>query len=408
VKILIVNVGSTSLKYKAFEFPSEKILAQGRLERIGGQESPVSTTGRSGKERKETAHLPDYGAAISLLSDRLLDREEGALASLEELAAVGFKTVHGGPYSVGEGAKPLTAEVLRAMDAASFMAPAHNPPYIRAIETFQQKLPGVPMVGLFEPAFHSTMPPKAYTYAVPRDWETRNGIRVYGFHGASHRYIAERTPEFLGVPAEKRADYRLISCHLGGSSSLCAVRGGRSLDTTMGFSPQAGLPHSTRCETIDPFAVLYMMKERVWAPHIIGKILCEQSGLLGVSGVSGDMRDLREAAKKGNERARLAIDVFVYQVQKQIGAMAVAAGGVDAIAFTGGIGERDAATRAEVCDGLGFLGVRFAPRRNAGCFGREAVVSRADSRVAVAVIPTNEELVVARETAKLVAKQARG
>jgi len=404
VKILIVNVGSTSLKYKLFEFPSEKVLAQGRLERIGDRESPVSTTGRSGNERKETAHLPDYDAAIDLLTGRLLDPDEGVLAGLDELPAVGFKTVHGGPFSVGEGAKYLTAEILKAMEAASFMAPAHNPPYIRAIETFQRHLPSVPMVGLFEPAFHTSMPPKAFAYAVPRDWETESGIRHYGFHGASHRYVAERTPEFLGIPQGKRDAFRLVSCHLGGSSSLCAVRGGSSMDTTMGYSPQSGLPHSTRCETIDPFAVLYMMKERAWAPHMIGKILCEQSGLLGISGRSGDMRDLRAAAAKGDDRARLAIDVFVYQVQKQIGAMAVAAGGVDAVVFTGGIGERDAKTREEVAAGLEFLGVRLAVRKNRGCFGSEAVISRKESRVILAVIPTNEELVVARETAKLIGK----
>jgi acetate kinase len=404
VKILIVNVGSTSLKYKAFEFPSEKLLAQGRLERIGDKESPVTTTGRSGTERKETAHLPDYGAAIELLTARLLDAQEGVLGSLEELAAVGFKTVHAGPLSTGEGAKLVTPEILKAMDGASFVAPAHNPPYIRAIETFQEKLPGVPMVALFEPAFHTTMPPKAYTYAVPQDWESRDGIRHYGFHGASHRYIAERTPEFLGIPAGKRANFRLVSCHLGGSSSLCAIVGGKSVDTTMGYSPQSGLPQSSRCDTVDPFAVLYMMKERVWAPHIMGKVLCEQSGLKGISGVSGDMRDLREAAKKGNRRAQLAIDVFVYQVQKQIGAMAVAAGGVDAIVFTGGIGERDAQTRAEICAGVELLGVRFSPRKNAGCFGKEGIISRKESKVTVAVIPTNEEIVVARETAKLVGK----
>jgi len=402
VKILIVNVGSTSLKYKVFEFPGEKMLAQGRLERIGDRESPVSTIGRSGKERKETAELPDYGAAISLLAERLLDDEEGVLASLEDLSAVGFKTVHAGPLSTGEGAKIVTPEILKAMDGASFVAPAHNPPYIRAIETFQQKLPGVPMVALFEPAFHSTMPAKAYTYAVPPDWEANQGIRRYGFHGASHRYISERAPEFLEIPAEKRDSFRLVSCHLGGSSSLCAVVGGKSVDTTMGYSPQSGLPQSSRCETIDPFAVLYMMKEKVWAPHIMGKVLCEKAGLKGISGLSGDMRDLREAAKKGNKRARLAIDVFIYQVQKQIGAMSVAAGGVDAIALTGGIGERDAESRAEICSGLEFLGVKLSQKKNAGCFGKEAVISLKESKVAVAVIPTNEEIVVARETAKAI------
>jgi acetate kinase len=263
------------------------------------------------------------------------------------------------------------------------------------------------MVALFEPAFHSTVPRKAYVYAVPPDWETDQGIRRYGFHGASHRYISERAPEFLGIPEKDRASFRLISCHLGGSSSLCAIVGGKSVDTTMGYSPQSGLPQSSRCDTLDPFAVLYMMKEKVWAPHIMGKFLCQKAGLLGLSGISGDMRDLREAAKKGKERAKLAIDVFVYQVRKQIGAMAVAAGGVDAIALTGGIGERGVETRAGILEGLEFLGVKFSPRKNAGCVGEEGVISLKESKVTVAVIPTNEEIIVAREAAKVIEKERR-
>ena len=401
MKILVVNVGSTSLKYKAFQFPSQKVLGQGRLERIGSSKCPVTLVGRSGKTRHDTLCLPDYGAAIDTLIENMLDPEEGALHDLKELSAIGFKTVHAGPRSLGKGAKYLDSRMLKAMERANFVAPAHNPPYIDAIRTMRKKLPRTPLVGLFEPAFHYSMPPKAYTYGVPYEWQTKYGIRGYGFHGASHRFISERAPDFLRVPKSKRSTLRLVSCHLGGSCSLCAAVGGRSADTTMSYSPQSGLVHSKRCETIDAFALLHMMKLRSWSPEVMAETLCKNGGLYGISGVSEDMRDLEQAAAEGNNRAKLAIEVFVYQVQKQVGAMAVAAGGLDVLVFTGGIGERGRKVRGAVCEGLGFLGVKLSSPANNRCHGEERVISTPSSRVSVAVIPANEELIVARETARL-------
>nr|AQS29889.1 hypothetical protein [uncultured bacterium] len=395
--ILIVNVGSTSLKFKVFKFPEETILASGRLEKIGRTECPITLVGRSGKKRESTANLPDYGAAIDTIIADLLSPEEGILNYLEELAAVGFKTVHAGPLSLGEGAKFLTLDVLQAMEDFSFVAMAHNPPYLKAIRTFTDKLPGIPMVGLFEPAFHATMPPKAYTYSVPFEWQAKAGIRVYGFHGASHRSVWEQTVRLLNIPPREQDKFRVVSCHLGGSSSLCGIRGGRSMDTTMGYSPQTGLPHNNRCETIDPFAVLHMMQRKGWGVEKMAEVLTTECGLKGISGLSGDVGELNDQTAD-NGRARLALAVFHYHVAKQAVAMGVACGGIDAIAFAGGIGERGVPNRWAICQELaGMVQVFLDKAKNEACVSKEGIISTHDSPVKVVVVMTNEELVVARE-----------
>jgi acetate kinase len=394
MKILVANVGSTSLKYKLFEITDESVLAEGRIERIGDRESPFEHRGR-GETTRGSASLPDYPSAVQKGIELLTHLEYGAIHRLDEVAAVGFKTVHlrGEP-----GAYVLTDDVLQRMEDYNDLVPAHNPPYINAIRIFRDLLPGIPLVGLFEPAFHTTMPAYVTIYGVPYRWYETYGVRKYGFHGASHRYIAETVPRILRRPAE---GLRIVSCHLGGSSSVCAIKDGRSLDTSMGFSAQSGLFHSTRCGSIDPFIIPFIMDREGLTTGEIRRILCKESGWLGVSGVSGDVRDVLEAADRGDERAALAIEAFCYQVKTTIGAYAAGMGGLDAVAFAGGIGERGVRIREKVCEGLEFLGVKVDPERNRSVAG-EGWISAEGASVAVLVVRTNEEIIVARETARVI------
>lgn len=393
MKILVANVGSTSLKYRLFEMADESVLSEGRIERIGDARSPFEHRGAAG-ELKGTAVLPDCGSAVAKAIDLLTDPGCGAIANLSDLSAVGFKTVHmrGEP-----GAYLLTDDVLARMEEYSDLVPGHNPPYIKAIRHFRDLLPRTPLVGLFEPAFHKTIPAHATVYSVPYRWLIDYGVRKYGFHGASHRYVAETAPALLG---RSSIGLRLVSCHLGGSSSICAIRDGRSVDTSMGFSAQSGVFHSTRCGSIDPFIVPFMMDRESLTTDEIRRILCKESGWLGISGVSGDVRDVEQAADNGNERARLAIDAFCYQVRTTIGAYAAAMGGLDAVAFAGGIGERGARIRQGICEGLEFLGVVIDTSRNSEIPG-QGRISADTSQVDVLVVRTNEEIIVARETVRV-------
>jgi len=353
VNLLIPNLGSTSLKYQILEMPSETAIGKGRLERVTNY-------------REAIAQISTAGQAID---------------------AIALKAVHAGPayrgtFVVDDGVVAALRQFLPA-------APAHNAIYLTAIEAFQEAMPGVPVVAAFEPEFHRTMPEYARQYGVPGAW-LDEGVAKYGFHGASHQYIAERTTAITGRPV------KLVSCHLGGSSSMCAIDHGRSVDTTMGFSPQSGLENATRHGDLDVFAVLYMMERQGWSVEEVRKQLAKTGGLAGLSGVDGgDVRDLEAAAEGGSSRAQLALDVFVYQVKKTIGAYAAAMGGLDAIAFTGGIGENSARLREKCCEGLGFLGIAIDPASNGGGTG-DRIVSAADSRVTVMALATNEELIVAR------------
>ncbi len=389
MKILVANVGSTSFKYKLFDMTDETVLAEGRLERIGGTQCPVEhRVGRS--ETRTTCALPDYPSAIQNVMDAL--DAAGGLRGASDLDAVGFKTVHlrGKP-----GTYALDAGILERMADYTELAPAHNPPYIQAIRIFQALYPGLPLVGLFEPAFHTTIPDYAYTYSVPYAWYETYGVRKYGFHGASHRYISERAPRLLGRAAE---ELNLISCHLGGSASLCAIKNGRSIDTTMGFSAQDGIIHGSRNGAIDPFIIPFVMDREKLSTDEIRRILTTESGLLGISGVSGDVRDLEAAAAAGNRRAKLAVETFCYGVKTAIGAMAAALGGIDALAFAGGIGERGVQVRRRICRGLEFLGIQLDPEKN--CSGPpERLISASESDVKTLIVTTNEEIIVARETA---------
>ena len=398
MRVLVPNLGSTSLKYQLIETDGETVLARGKIERIGGNESPMTwwEAGAAG-ECKTTAQVPDHRVAIQILVDRL-SRHGPSTSGGAAIAAVGFKAVHGGLRY--RGSFRVDESLLAAMQDFVPVAPVHNPIYIQAMQIFREILPGVPGVAVFETGFHATIPEYASLYSVPYEWREKYGVLRYGFHGSSHRYIAQRVPKVLGRAAE---GLRLISCHLGGSSSLAAIYSGRSIETSMGFSPQSGLAQSSRSGDLDPFAVLHVMEKASLTSAAVRQILCQQSGLAGISGLCNDMRDLEKAADEGNPRAALALEAFVHEIKKCIGALAAALGGLDALAFAGGIGENSKRVRSRVCDGLGFLGVHLRQEANEEPSCSDRIISRPDTGVAILVINTNEELVVARETVRVLA-----
>lgn len=378
MKILVANIGSTSFKYRLFDMRDESVLAEGRVERVGQQGSDC----------------PDYAAAIRSSLERMTG-ESKVLASLSELSAIGFKAVHAGPLS---GARVVDESVLEAMEEFSFVAPAHNPPYVAAMRGFREQLPETPMVALFETAFFAALGEATTTYAVPYEWTEQCGVRRYGFHGASHRAASERAQTLLG-----RTNLRHISCHLGGSSSVAAIRDGVAVDTSFGMSPQSGLPQSNRVGDLDAFAVLFMMKKLRLGVEEMAAILGTRSGLAGISGTSGDVRDLERAAEGGNARTRLAIDVFVRSVRHYIGAFLVELGGLDVLSFSGGIGENSAEIRAAICQGLSPFGIELNEESNR-TVRRQGTISSNSSAVAVLILPADEEIIVARATAAVIEK----
>lgn len=391
MKILVANLGSTSFKYRLFDMSNERQLARGGIERIGAPESACFVE-IDGHRQQQTTHVPDHAVAVRTCLEQLTDRTAGCLRSADEVAAIGFKAVHGGRIS---GVQRVTPDVLAAMAEMNQIAPAHNPPYIHAMRLLAEKLPHIPLVAAFETGFHATIEDRLRYYAVPRDWADRLQIKRWGFHGASHRYIATRTAEILG-----RADLRVISCHLGGSSSLCAIRGQQSVATSMGMSPQSGLPHNNRVGDFDPFALPLIMRATGKSlEEILDELAC-RSGLLGLSGVSGDVRDLEHAAAAGNAHARLALEMFISEVRRYLGGLLVELGGLDVLVFTGGIGENGVQIRAAVCSGLLELGIEVDPAANGSARG-EARISPTSARTQIWVVPTNEELIVARQARDL-------
>lgn len=401
MKILVVNVGSTSLKFKLFSFGKEQwraedVIAEGKLEGIGQKESAYKFLSISGFARQGKQSFNDYGSALRMILEFLLSDESRTISRLDELDAIAFKTVHCG--FVPEKAVLIDEAVLQKMEEFSLVAPSHNPPYLRAIRTFKELLPDKPLIALFEPSFHRTIPAEAVHYGLPFEWREEYRIQRYGFHGASHCYIAERTPQLLKRSAQ---GLRLISCHLGGSSSICAIKDGKSIDTSMGFSPQSGVIHSTRPDDVDPFVVLYLMKKKGWTPEEAMTVLCTECGLKGLSGLGGgEFKILEQEAKKGNPRAKLAVDVFIYGVRKFIGAYIVALAGLDALVFTGGIGEGSPYVRELTCRKLEFLGIHLDESKNNQPFPLEKFINTDDSAVKILVIPTNEEFIVARAAAE--------
>ena len=394
MKVLVANLGSTSFKYRLFEMADERQLARGGIERIGSAESPCFV--EIGSERRElVARVSDHAAAVRQTLDQLTDPATGCLKTASEVSAIGFKAVHAGAIS---GVQRVTGEIIAAMEDMNEVAPAHNPPYVAAMRLLSEKLPDIPLVAAFETGFHHTIPDRNRYYPAPHAWAEKYHVKRWGFHGASHRYIATRTAQILG-----REQLRLISCHLGGSNSLCAIRDGISVATSMGMSPQSGIAHNNRAGDFDPFAIPVIMKHTGQTFSQVLGDLAERSGLLGLSGVSGDVRDLEQAAEGGNARARLALDVFAADIRHALGAMLAELGGAEAIVFTGGIGENSVTLRATVLDGLKELGIVLDPAANARAKG-ESKISAPESRIQIWVVPTNEELIVARQTKQFLEK----
>ncbi len=391
MKILVANLGSTSFKYRLFDMDSQRQLARGAIERIGSPESPC-TVQIADRRQERMLRAEDHAAAVHHCLAQLTDPQAGCLGDAAEVAAIALKTVHGGAVS---GVRRVTPEVLAAMERVERVAPAHNGPYIRVMRLLAAKLPQIPLIAAFETDFHATIPDRNRFYAVPYEWAESALVRRWGFHGASHRYIAGRMADLLG-----RDTGRIISCHLGGSSSLCAIRDGRSVATSMGMSPQSGLPQNNRCGDFDPFAIPLVMEETGKSLAEVLDALATQSGLLGLSGLSGDYRDVAAAAAAGDGRARLALDVYTAAARHYLGAYLVELGGAEAIVFTGGIGENRPELRAAVCGGLEELGIVLDAAANARAQG-EALISVAGGRTQIWVVPTNEELVVARQAAQL-------
>jgi acetate kinase len=391
MKVLVANLGSTSFKYRLFDMRDERQLARGGTERIGSPNSK-SFVEIDGNRQETAVPVPDHAEAVKRCLSQLTDPQHGCIQDAAEVAAIGFKAVHGGRYS---GVQLVTDELLAAMEEMADVAPAHNPPYTTAMRLLKEKLPQIPLVAAFETGFHQSIPDRNRYYAIPWQWADEYQVQRWGFHGASHRYIATRTAELL-----QRNDLRIISCHLGGSASLCAIRNGQSVGNSLGMSPQTGLPHNNRVGDFDVFSLPVILRKTGKTLEAMLDDLAEHSGLLGLSGISGDVRDLEEAAANGNKRAQLALDVFIGAVRQYLGAYLVELGGADVIVFTGGIGENGVGVRSAVCAGLTDLGIELNPSANSTARGEVAIHAPA-SRVQIWVIPTNEEIIVARQAKAL-------
>ena len=395
MKILVVNCGSSSLKYQLIDMETEEVMAKGYLERIGLEDSFLTHT-VNGEKHKIEKKVANHEEGIKLVIEQLLDKDYGVIKDLSEIDAVGHRIVHGGEKF--SKSVVITDEVEETIKECIPLAPLHNPAGITGIEACKKALKGVPMVAVFDTAFHQTLSKKAYMYAIPYEYYEKYGVRKYGFHGTSHRFVSKRVAEVMGKPVE---NLKIIACHLGQGASLCAIEGGKSIETTMGLTPLAGVPMGSRSGDIDPSIVTFLMKKENLSCDEMDTILNKKSGKLGLSGVSIDDRDIEAEAEKGNERAQLAIDNFVYQVAGYIGKLAVQMKGVDVITFAGGIGENGISARKQICEYLEFMGVKIDDEKN-NCRGKEVEITTPDSKVKVYVIPTNEELMIARDTAELV------
>ena len=398
MNVLVINAGSSSLKYQLLNPATGDLLAKGLCERIGIDGKFTYKPQVEGKEKLDAVDvaMPTHAEAIAAVLDALVDPKNGVIASMKEIDAVGHRVVHGGEKFASSVV--ITDEVMAAIEECNPLAPLHNPANIIGIKACQEKMPGVPMVAVFDTAFHQTMPAKAYTYAIPYEYYENDKMRRYGFHGTSHRYVSQRCAEILGKPIE---ELKIVSCHLGNGSSITAIDGGKSVDTSMGLTPLAGLPMGTRSGDMDAGIMEFIMKKSDMSMADMMTTLNKKSGVLGISGVSSDFRDLDNAAAEGNERAALAVEVFEYGVRKMIAEYAAAMGGVDAVVFTAGVGENSADMRLHFVDGLQFMGIEIDPEKN-NIRGEERIVSPDGAKVKVLVIPTNEELMIAKDTAELV------
>ena len=395
MKVLVINAGSSSLKYQLIDMDETLVLAKGLCERIGIDGSKLTHTNVA-KDEKQVIESPmkDHSDAIKLVLDALTNADYGVIKNMEEIGAVGHRVVHGAEYFADSCI--IDDAVKKALDMCTPLAPLHNPPNLIGVEACEAAMPGIPQVAVFDTAFHQTMPKKAFMYALPYEYYEKEKIRKYGFHGTSHKYVTQKAAEILGKDVK---DLKIVTCHLGNGSSITAVDGGKSVDTTMGFTPLDGVPMGTRTGTMDPAVVTYLMDKGLSSKEI-NNLMNKQSGVAGISGVSSDFRDLTDAAEKGNDRAKLALDMFSYAVKKNIGAYAAAMGGLDAVVFTAGVGENDSATREAVVEGLEFMGIEIDKDKNNT---RGTVdISVSGAKVKTLVIPTNEELMIAIDTKRLV------
>ncbi|MBO1625297.1 acetate kinase [Bacillus cereus] len=391
-KIIAINAGSSSLKFQLFEMPSETVLTKGLVERIGLEDS-IFTITVNGEKQTEVTSIPDHGVAVNMLLNKLT--ENGIVKSLDEISGIGHRVVHGGEKF--DDSALITDEVLAEIENLSELAPLHNPAHVVGIKAFQAVLPNVPAVAVFDTAFHQTMPEESFLYSLPYEYYEKYGVRKYGFHGTSHKYVTQRAAELLGRPLES---LRLLSCHLGNGASIAAVEGGKSIDTSMGFTPLAGVTMGTRSGNLDPALIPYLMEKTGQSVEEVLNVLNKKSGMLGLSGFSSDLRDIEQAEKEGNHRAEVALDIFVERIHKYIGSYAARMKGVDAIIFTAGIGENSSLIRERVLEGLEFMGVYFDPKRN-NVRGEEAFISFPHSPVKIIIIPTDEEVMIARDVLRL-------
>ena len=396
MKILVLNCGSSSIKYALYDMDSKTVMTSGGAERVGLDGAFVKVKLANGEKKKVMHDIPEHTEGVKFIFSLLTDPEIGVIKDLKEIDAVGHRMVHGGEKF--NKSVLLTEEVLKVFEECTDLAPLHNPANLKGVRAVQELMPGLPQVGVFDTAFHQTMPKEAYMYAVPYELYEKYGVRRYGFHGTSHRYVSQRVCEFLGVKPEGK---KIITCHIGNGASIAAVKDGKCIDTSMGLTPLEGLMMGTRSGDIDGGAITFIQKKLGLDADGMSNLLNKKSGMLGITGISSDMREIDAACEEGNERAKLATDMYFYRIRKYIGAYAAAMDGCDIIVFTAGVGENQTSMREKVCEGLSFMGVKIDAEKNSGIHGEEAVISTPDSKVTVVVIPTDEELMIATDTMAL-------
>jgi len=396
MKILVLNCGSSSIKYALYNMDDKSVMTSGGAERVGLDGAFVKVKLANGEKKQVMHDIPEHTEGVKFIFSLLTDPEIGVIKDLSEIDAVGHRMVHGGEKF--NKSVVLTDEVLKVFEECSDLAPLHNPANLKGVNAVSELMPNLPQVGVFDTAFHQTMPAKAYMYAIPYELYEQYGVRRYGFHGTSHRYVSKRVCDFLGVNPE---DKKVITCHIGNGGSIAAVDGGKCVDTTMGLTPLEGVMMGTRSGDIDGGAVSFIQKKLNLDADGISNLLNKKSGVQGITGISSDMREVEAAEKAGNERAILAMEMYNYRIKKYIGAYAAAMGGCDIIVFTAGVGENQAGMRADVCKGMEWMGVKIDEAKNATIHGEEAVISAPDSKVTVVVVPTDEELMIATDTMNL-------
>lgn len=399
MNVLVLNCGSSSVKYKLFQMPEGKVLAQGGVEKLGLSDSFLKLKLPSGEKVVLEKDMPEHTVAIDFILKTITGSEYGCIESLSEIDAVGHRLVHGGDKF--SESVVITDAVVESVKQCIDLAPLHNPSTLKGVAAVTELIPGVPQVGVFDTAFPQTMPQRAFMYALPYEYYEKYGVRRYGFHGTSHRFVSKRACEFLGLDYNKA---RIITAHIGNGASMCAIKEGKCIDTTMGLTPTEGLMMGTRVGDVDPGALVFIGEKEGLSMAQLSEVINKKSGVLGVSGVSSDMREIEEAISQGNERAKLALEMYDYRIKKYVGAFTAAMGGLDLLIFTGGVGENQTTTREYVCEDMQYMGIEIDKELNAKIHGDEALLSTKESKVKVVVIPTDEELMIALDTVALTSK----